>query len=223
MAESTLNPYAEKSLAYFTRARTEIEPLLPRDTAQTQRVLEIGCSEGHTLEWLKSSGRSKWTAGVEPFAAVDADARGIDRFFKIDIEKELPSIENESVDVVLCLDVLEHLVDPWATLRRVDTLLKPGGLWIISVPNIRNYHVLIDLAFKGKFEYSESGILDRTHLRFFTKDSAVAMAESTGAAVTQVIGTETTRWQKRLLNALGLGELIAKQHIVAAHKPKRRL
>lgn len=221
MADTPLNPYADKSLAYFTRARTEIEPLLPRDAAQTQRVLEIGCSEGHTLEWLKKSGRSTWTAGVEPFAEVHADARAIDAFFKLDIEKELPLVAAESVDVVLCLDVLEHLVDPWATLRRLDTLLKPGGLWIISVPNIRNYHILMDLAFKGKFEYSESGILDRTHLRFFTRDSAIAMAECTGAVVTQVMGTETTRWQKRLLNTLGLGELIAKQHIVAAKKPAR--
>ncbi len=221
MADVPLNPYADKSQAYFTRARTEIECLLPSDTSQTQRVLEVGCSEGHTLEWLKKTGRCSWAAGVEPFTDLRVDAGSIDAFFKIDIEKELPPIPIESVDLLLCLDVLEHLIDPWDTLRRLDSFLKPGGLWIISVPNIRNYHILLDLAFKGKFEYTESGILDRTHLRFFTKDSAVAMAQSTGAVVAKVIGTETGRWQKRLLSRLGMGELIAKQHIVAARKPLR--
>jgi hypothetical protein len=77
----------------------------------------------------------------------------------------------------------------------------------------------MDLAFKGKFEYSESGIMDRTHLRFFTRSSAVALAESSGARVTQVIGTETSRWQKRLMSRLGLGDLLAKQFILAAAKP----
>jgi 2-polyprenyl-3-methyl-5-hydroxy-6-metoxy-1,4-benzoquinol methylase len=219
VGEAPNNPYANKSLAYFTRARTEIEPLLPVNAAQNLRVLEIGCSEGHTLEWLKKTGRCAWAAGVEPYAELRADPGSIDAFFKIDIEKELPPIAAASVDLILCLDVLEHLVDPWETVRRLDAMLKPGGLWIISVPNLRNYHIVMDLAFKGKFEYSESGILDRTHLRFFTRDSAVALAQSSGATVTQVVGTETTRWQKRLLNALGLGELIAKQHIVAARKP----
>ena len=98
-------------------------------------------------------------------------------------------------------------------------MLKPGGLWIISVPNIRNYHILMDLAFKGKFNYAESGILDRTHLRFFTHASAIDLAESAGAKVTQELGTETNRWQKRLLSACGLGDLLAKQFILAAKKP----
>lgn len=118
----------------------------------------------------------------------------------------------------MCLDVLEHLVNPWETIRRLDSLLKPGGLLIISVPNIRNYHILVDLAFKGKFSYTESGILDRTHLRFFTRASAIELAESAGARVIQQIGTETTRWQKRLLTACGLGDLLAKQFILAAQK-----
>jgi hypothetical protein len=77
----------------------------------------------------------------------------------------------------------------------------------------------MDLAFKGKFEYSESGIMDRTHLRFFTRDSAVELAEATGARVTQVLGTETSRWQKRMMSRLGLGDLLAKQFILAADKP----
>jgi 2-polyprenyl-3-methyl-5-hydroxy-6-metoxy-1,4-benzoquinol methylase len=218
VADSPANLYAEKTVEYFSRARTEIEPLLPNKPGLPLRALEIGCSEGHTLEWLKKTGYCNWTAGVEPYAELRTDPGSVDQFFKLDIEKTLPDLPPGSIDLMVCLDVLEHLVNPWETIRRLDPLLKPGGLWIISVPNIRNYHILVDLAFKGKFNYTESGILDRTHLRFFTRASAVELAESAGAKVTKQIGTETNRWQKRLLTACGLGDLLAKQFILAAQK-----
>jgi SAM-dependent methyltransferase len=210
--------YKEKDIAYFSHARTEIEALLP--TSPSCRVLEIGCSGGHTLSWLKTTKRCGWAAGVEPYAELDSSTRPhIDAFWKIDIEKQLPDLPPESVDLLLCLDVLEHLIDPWETVRRLDRLVTPGGTIIISLPNLRNYHVVFDLLFQGKFEYADAGILDRTHLRFFTRQSGVALAEAAGARVTQVIGTETQRWQKKLLVKLGLGDLLARQFIMRAEKP----
>lgn len=219
VADNSSHMYAEKTGAYFSRARTEIEPLLPRPGVSTLHVLEIGCSEGHTLEWLKNSGRAVWAAGVEPYAELRAAPGAVDRFFKLDIEKSLPDLQPASVDLVLCLDVLEHLVDPWEALRRLDTFLKPGGMWIISVPNIRNYRILCDLAFKGRFNYADDGILDRTHLRFFTRSSAIQLAQTTGAKVQQILIPGAQRWQKRLLTGLGLGDLLAKQLILQAIKP----
>lgn len=219
VADTRPNLYNEKTSEYFSRARIEIAPLLPVSSGRPLRVLEIGCSEGHTLEWLKKTGYSNWTAGVEPYADLRVGPGAVDCFFKIDIEKATPELPLESVDLILCLDVLEHLVNPWETIRRLDSLLKPGGHWIISVPNLRNYHVLADLTFKGKFDYVESGILDRTHLRFFTRSSAIELAETSGATVNKVLGTETRRWQKRLLTLLGLGDLLAKQFVIAAKKP----
>ena len=218
MADLQTNLYAEKTDEYFSRARIEIEPLLPSGPRLPLRALEIGCSEGHTLEWLKKAGYCNWTAGVEPYAELRTEPGSVDQFFKLDIEKTLPDLPSASIDLMLCLDVLEHLVNPWETIRRLDHLLKPGGMLIISVPNIRNYHILFDLAFKGKFNYTESGIMDRTHLRFFTRASAIELVESAGAKVTKEIGTETTRWQKRFLTACGLGDLLAKQFILSAQK-----
>lgn len=220
MADIRQNLYDEKTHEYFSRARIEIAPLLPESSDRPLRVLEIGCSEGHTLEWLKKTGYSTWTAGVEPYAELRVSPGAVDRFFKLDIEKELPELPPSSIDLILCLDVLEHLINPWETLRRLDPLLKPGGHWIVSVPNIRNYHILVDLAFKGKFKYAESGILDRTHLRFFTRSSAIELIEASGAKAGKVLGTETHRWQKRLLARLGLGDLLAKQFVIAARKPE---
>ncbi len=222
MADSSSHLYADKNAEYFTKARTEIEPLLPAHSDRRLRILEVGCAQGHTLEWLKKSGRCEWAAGVEPFAQVTVPAGVIDKFFRSNIESELPDLEPASLDLILCLDVLEHLINPWKTLERLDTLLKPGGSFIISVPNIRHYHVLIDLAFRGRFEYSTEGILDRTHLRFFTRSSAIDLAECSGARVQAVVTPGLHRWQKRLLARLGLGDLLAKQLILHAIKPARR-
>lgn len=221
MADISPHMYADKTGNYFGKARSEIEPLLPCTGTSALHVLEIGCSEGHTLEWLKRSGRAAWAAGVEPYAELRATPGSIDRFFRLDIEEALPDLQPASVDLILCLDVLEHLVDPWRTLRRLDAFLKPGGMWIISVPNIRNYHILLDLAFKGRFNYSDDGILDRTHLRFFTRSSAIQLAESTGAKVQQILIPDTQRWQKRLLARIGLRDLLAKQLILQAVKPSQ--
>ena len=220
MVENPSHLYIDKAAGYFSQARTDIAPLLPKSPSQPLRVLEIGCSGGHTLEWLKNTGFCSWAAGVEPYAELRASSGAVDQFFKLDIERTLPNLAPASMDLILCLDVLEHLVDPWETLRKLDTLLKPGGLWIISVPNIRNYHIIFNLALKGKFNYTETGILDRTHLRFFTRHSIIELVESTGAKVTKVIGTETDRLQKRFLCAMGLGDLLAKQLLLAAQKTK---
>lgn len=222
VADSSSDLYAEKNPSYFAKARTEIEPLLPAQSDRLPHVLEVGCAQGHTLEWLKRSGRCAWAAGVEPFAEVMAPAGVIDRFYKLNIENELPDLDPASLDLILCLDVLEHLIDPWKTVRRLDSLLKPGGSFIISVPNMRYYHVLSDLAFKGKFDYSDEGILDRTHLRFFTRSSAIDLAQCSGAKVNAVITPGLHRWQKRLLARLGLGDLLAKQLILQATKPACR-
>jgi 2-polyprenyl-3-methyl-5-hydroxy-6-metoxy-1,4-benzoquinol methylase len=208
--------YQDKPEDYFTHARLEIEPLLGSRKGNSCRALEIGCAEGHTIEWLKQSGYCCWVAGVEPYAQRNPRNRSIDQFEQLNIEDRLPDVPPASLDLILCLDVLEHLNDPWTTMQRLSTLLKPGGRWIISVPNIRNYRILMDLAFRGRFRYTEAGILDRTHLRFFTRESLIEMIETCGAKVETVIGADTSRWQKRLLVAAGLGDLLAKQFLVSA-------
>ncbi len=218
-AEMGSHLYSDKDAGYFACARTEIESLLPKANGKPLRALEIGCSGGHTLEWLKRTGTIGWSAGVEPFAEVCQADRLIDQFFKLNIEQALPDLPPASIDLLLCLDVLEHLVDPWQAVHKLDALLKPGGQMIISLPNIRNYHILVDLAFGGKFNYGDSGILDKTHLRFFTRQTAIELAQCAGATVTHVMGTEVGRWQKRMLTALGLGDLLAKQFLLSAMKP----
>ena len=157
-------------------------------------MLEVGCGTGNTLLWLKENHGCRWAAGMELFAAAAAEAETkVDKLFTGNIERDFPDIEPSSLDLVLCLDVLEHLVDPWSITTRLRELLRPGGALIISVPNIRNRGVLFPLLFKGKWEYADAGILDRTHLRFFVRSSAIAMLEQAGLHVDMVRATGLER------------------------------
>ena len=128
-----------------------------------------------------------------------------------------------SLDLVLCLDVLEHLVDPWTVVRRASPLLKPGGRLILSVPNIRNWKFIWRLLSRGDFHYRDAGLLDRTHLRFFVRETARDLAAAGGLVP---IGVHDAREYsaiefRNLLNTATFGAtstLIAKQWIAVAER-----
>jgi 2-polyprenyl-3-methyl-5-hydroxy-6-metoxy-1,4-benzoquinol methylase len=148
-----------------------------------------------------------------------------DRVWSIDVE-QVPferDIEPGSLDAILCLDVLEHLVDPWAVVKRLSALLRPGGRLIVSVPNIRNWKFIRGLLFRGDFHYRDSGLLDRTHLRFFVRATAITLAASGGLTVVQsvalpVLRPGETRWVLVKASLGGLEDLLAKQWLLVAER-----
>lgn len=171
---------------YATSTRADILPLVDR---RYPHVLDVGCSAGNTGALLKARGLCERVTGIEPFAATAALARHkLDHVIEKPVEAALDDIPDLSVDCILCLDVLEHLVDPWATVERLSTKLKPGGAFITSVPNVRHVQVLFNLLVRGRFRYTDSGILDRTHLRFFTRESALALMQTQSLAIEQSSG-----------------------------------
>jgi 2-polyprenyl-3-methyl-5-hydroxy-6-metoxy-1,4-benzoquinol methylase len=177
--------YADKGGEYFSTANTGILPLLPRSA---DRILDIGCGEGATLSWVKQTLHAKWTVGVELDEKSARIAAGkIDQVWQGDIETlELPFGEN-SFDLILCLDVLEHLVDPWSVVGKLASMLASGGSLIASVPNVRHHSVVLPLLLHGTWAYAEKDILDRTHLRFFTRRSAVELFQRGGMTVDEVV------------------------------------
>jgi 2-polyprenyl-3-methyl-5-hydroxy-6-metoxy-1,4-benzoquinol methylase len=194
--------YDTKEQQYFRNVRSEILPLLP---SAVDRVMEIGCGAGYTLEHLRRTGRCKWTCGVELFPDAARVARQrVDEVYEGNIEQIDIPVPPRSIDAILCLDVLEHLIDPWSAIRKLDPLLSPTGVLIASIPNVRHYSVVLPLLFKGKWEYTPSGLLDRTHLRFFTKSSAIALLESSGLRVDEAHAVLQTNRTARVLNALTL-------------------
>ena len=155
--------------SYYANARREIEPLLPPNIGS---VLEIGCSEGNTLLWLRDDKHIKTCRGIEilPDVAARAKEKGLD-IVVADIEHDGIPFKDQ-YDLVLCLDVLEHLRDPWSALKVITESIRPGGYFIASIPNITHISILSDLILRDRFDYVESGILDKTHLRFFTGTTA---------------------------------------------------
>src|SRR5208283_1393393 len=116
---------------YFIYTRKEILPLIPDVVS---KVLDIGCGAGNRLAWIKSLRNCVWVGGVELSSDAAMQARQkLDEVYVGNIEiMDLP-IANGSLDLILCLDVLEHLVDPWSTVFRLQELLKPGGALIASI------------------------------------------------------------------------------------------
>lgn len=165
---------------YFNQVRREIQPFLPE---HAETIIEVGCGSGSTLAWLKETKRARKVVGIEISEAAAEEARTVlDEVVVADIERDSRplTLYRGQGDVVLLLDVLEHLHDPAASLLQIKQMVKPGGKIIASIPNIRSFKVLFPLVFLGKFEYADSGILDRTHLVFFTKKSVLQLFRDCG-------------------------------------------
>ena len=201
---------------YFEYTRKEILPLLPDNPS---KVLEIGCGVGNTLVWLKNLKQCTWIGGVEISPeAVEIARERLDAVYPVNIEQNDLPIQESTLDLILCLDVLEHMIDPWKVVRRLHKLLKPGGALIVSIPNIRNQKVLFPLLFKGKWDYADAGILDKTHLRFFVRDSAIHLVGSSGLYVDIIASTGLGHSRRsKAINALLpalITSLFEKQYLI---------
>jgi 2-polyprenyl-3-methyl-5-hydroxy-6-metoxy-1,4-benzoquinol methylase len=189
---------------YFNSVRTDIALLLPD---KIDKAIEIGCGSGNTLQWLKKERSCRWTCGVELSLNAATKAKDkVDLLIEGDIEKiELP-LEKETFDLLLCLDVLEHLIDPWNVLKKLSFYVKRNGVVIVSIPNVRNINVLGPLIIRGRWNYRDQGLLDLTHLRFFTKKTAINLVECSGFKIDKVLFTGLELNSKKgILNILTLG------------------
>jgi 2-polyprenyl-3-methyl-5-hydroxy-6-metoxy-1,4-benzoquinol methylase len=178
MGVLTSSRYANSSLGdKYARNRIFVDMV-----GHNKEVLELGCSTGFLSQHLVTNGCK--VTGVEVDAEAAEAARSVcDRVENIDIND--PSWINRvggPFDVILFGDVLEHLLDPLTTLRLSQQLLRDGGEVIISLPNIAHWSIRAKLLL-GNFDYQEYGILDVTHLRFFTLKSALALIDEAGFTV----------------------------------------
>lgn len=186
-------------------------------------ALDIGGGDGATAATLKAEGR------VARIGVVDmvppANPCAIDFAYQGNIEDPalLDQINSDQgpFDTIMCLDILEHFVDPWAVMERLTAMLKPGGVIVASIPNVRHYSVVLPLLLRGRWDYADAEVLDRTHLRFFVRRTAIELMMSTGLTLDRIAKIPRLRARDRLAGRLTLGLLdgfLTLQYMVRVRK-----
>ncbi|HWD90013.1 MAG TPA: class I SAM-dependent methyltransferase [Mucilaginibacter sp.] len=177
--------YKDKSGGYYYHQREEIMPFIP---LSIRSALDVGCGNGGFGAMLKEK-RSCQVWGIEPNrdAAQEAGNK-LDHVINGLFGKDVPALSDEKFDAIFFNDVLEHLADPQEALDYCRDLLNPGGYVIASIPNVRWYPVVLSLLRYKDFRYENAGVMDKTHLRFFTHKSMVRMFEDAGYKVIKTEG-----------------------------------
>jgi len=154
-----------------------------------RRVLDVGCATGFLGKALAAQGCTVSGIEFDPLAAAEARAH-LDEVVEADLNVApiADLFPGKEFDAIVFGDILEHLIDPDAVLRSAIPLLASGGAIVISVPNVTHGSLRLSLL-QGRWDYRETGLLDRTHLRFFTRESVLQMVADAGLYVTCLWGT----------------------------------
>jgi len=166
----------------------------------TESILDVGCSHGLFGSVLRRH-NPKWElTGIEPDPRAARDAvHNYDTVIEGLYPEDMPT--GHCFDCIIFNDVLEHVVDPWTMLRESKELLEGGGTIVASIPNVRYVIVVRNLLLRGRWDYTDWGVLDRTHLRFFTRASIEDLFASTGFEIQSLtpINPVRVRWARLLL------------------------
>lgn len=216
------------NLGYSSDARSTLIDMIPADKGAPITVLELGCALGSTLNRIKFLWPKADVHGVEYDEAAARIAGSVSNVIQGDVENmQIPYTERQ-FDFIICADVLEHLRNPEATIRRFIPYLKTDGYFLISLPNVRYYAVSMMLMQYGRFDYADSGILDRTHIKFFTKDTAIEMLQNCGLEVVSLERNYNGNTDdndfisriKKVMNVVDADEMKVFQYYLLAKLPK---
>jgi 2-polyprenyl-3-methyl-5-hydroxy-6-metoxy-1,4-benzoquinol methylase len=198
--------YSEKSDAYFTQERSEMFEFIPE---QTRELLEVGCGSGDFSKSIKDKLPDLIVWGIEPSeVAADQASRKLDHVICGSFEADLPELEGRQFDCIVFNDVLEHLPDPGTVLKDCRKYLTSDGCIVASIPNILFFYEISKILIEEDWEYRSHGILDNTHLRFFTRKSIVRMFATSGYDVELIKGINAFAGKKyKLVNFLTMGRL----------------
>lgn len=207
--------------SYHDLVRIDVIPHVPRSAGV---VLDVGGGCGATVARLKELGKAARVGVVD---IVDCQSAGVPLDFSyigsVEDEAFMDSVVKQEgpFDTILCLDILEHLVDPWRLVAQLHGALAPGGVFVGSIPNVRNYVASVPLLFRNRWELRDAGILDRTHLRFFVRSTAIELMTSSGLELVSVhpspSGGRKVKWFRRA--TLGLwNSFTDRQYIICARR-----
>jgi len=157
-----------------------------------RRLLDVGAADGLLSRQLTACGWRVTAIEGDP-ALAQAGARHCERMITVNLDREIPVGEGP-FDVIVYGDILEHLVDPLRVLVELDRSLAPSGFVVISVPNIAHLWIRL-LLLAGRFDYFDRGILDHSHLRFFTERSLRAMLVDASLSIERFTATPAPLYQ----------------------------
>lgn len=213
--------YNSKQLEYFSNVRLDLLELIPKDY-RNGNLLEIGAGSGATLMFAKQNHYASKVTGID-IQSINHSYQShseIDQFVIGNIEQDDLFFTQQPYDVIICGDVLEHLVNPWQTIRKLKSYLSKDGIIIASVPNFREIGTLTKICLTGDFSYQDSGVLDRTHLRFFCKKNIKELFVHNNFQILSIQDSlKYNKGKRLLLNNLTLGIfeefLTVQYHIIA--------
>ncbi|MBR8830303.1 MAG: Ubiquinone biosynthesis O-methyltransferase, mitochondrial [Chroococcopsis gigantea SAG 12.99] len=223
MSDTIKTPTNLSSYYFSSHVRHDLIKLISN---KPDKVLEVGCGIGKTGKAIVEKIGSQ-VIGLDISAEALSIAQEENCYEKLvicDLDRTVipEAIKNESFDCILYPDVLEHLTNPWETIKSHMNLLNPDGIIIASIPNIRHIYIIKELVFKGDWSYQDMGIMDKTHLRFFTKKTMIALFEEAGLEITGIKPRSFSGY--KLLKTINrftsnsLEEFLTTQYLICAKK-----
>jgi len=181
------NNLSGRPARYYRQRREGMLKYIPENVKKT---LDLGCACGNFSELVKTNfGAECWGVEIEPEAA-QAAAVKLDRVINADVNRCLDDMPDNYFDCIICNDILEHLADPYTLLINLKEKLTAEGIVVACLPNVRYCRNLFELVVRGNWDCKDYGILDRTHLRFFTYKSLVKMFPRLGYELLTIEGLE---------------------------------
>jgi len=211
--------FETKHKGYYRADRSELIDFFAQHRPFSGRALDVGCGEGGLGRELLRRGFTE-VHGIEPVPAIADKARAdLTTVF----EGTFQSVDRDALgafDLIIFADSLEHMIDPWAALTQAREMLTPNGAVLLSVPNVAHWTVLWRALKLGRWDYTDEGLLDRTHLRFFTPATLVESLRAAGFLVLASKGREkplpkNRRWVRPVLKRVWPHVLVFQEYIVA--------
>lgn len=220
MATQAVERLYENKKDYYSGVRSEMLQFVPE---HCQRVLDVGCGEGGFISAVKQMTQAEaWGVDINASSISIATDR-IDKAICTDLTEDISILPDQYFDAIFFNDVLEHIVDPENLLKDMALKLAPEGVIIASIPNVRHYKVLLMLLRDKDFKYEKAGVMDESHLRFFTRKSMVRLFKAAGYDVQSVTAINKSKSLRPVfikLMTLGLigRDISYLQYVVIAKK-----
>ncbi len=190
----------KQDITYYENVREDVQQMI---NPNSKRILDVGCGKGRLGAVLKSKLNAEvW--GVEYVGDIASlAAEQLDNVISGPIEDAIVQLPDKYFDTIIFADVLEHLVDPYTVLSKIKSKLSANGEIVASIPNVRHWSVVKNLL-EGEWEYREFGIMDSTHLRFFTRKSLFKMFEKAGYKILSImyVVAEMEKLSPKLLSVM---------------------